>query len=233
MARIPAPHRLCRRDALGARQRRAAARQEGACRGSSTATPRWRRSRGEAPVAATAPRPRPGRCQSRRSGDRARTRQRSRRRHALPRRRIRPGKALARRALRGARAPIPRRRSRGVADRVAERQGRPAKRSCGEAGRRGARDSRPDRPHGSRHRDRPPVAGVGRRQQRFGPDARGRGGRRAARRAVRLVVARLHAADVGRGEDRADRDRLQPLLQARVPARTLQVHARSRSGGGV
>ena len=36
----------------------------------------------------------------------------------------------------------------------------------------------------------------GRRQQRLRPDARGGGGRRAAGRAVRLVVARLHAAAV-------------------------------------
>ena len=35
------------------------------------------------------------------------------------------------------------------------------------------------------------------------------------------------------GEDRADRHRLQPVLQARMPARALQVHARSRARRGV
>ena len=77
-------------------------------------------------------------------------------------------------------------------------------------------------------RHRPLVAGERGRQQRFGPDARGRSGRRTARRPLWLVVARLHAADVVRGEDCAHRHCLQPLLQARVPARAFQVHARSR-----
>ncbi len=89
------------------------------------------------------------------------------------------------------------------------------------------------RAHGPGYRDRLAVAGLDRRQQRFRTDAR-RGGRwRSAGRAVRVVVPGLYAADVGHGEDRAHRHRLQPLLQARVPARTLQVHARSRPAGGV
>ncbi len=43
----------------------------------------------------------------------------------------------------------------------------------------------------------------------------------------------LYAADVASRQDRAHRHRLQSVLQARVPAGTLQVHARSRSRRGV
>ena len=101
------------------------------------------------------------------------------------------------------------------------------------AGESGTLPARPHRPHRSRHRDRPPVAGIGGRQQRFRADARG--GRRGPAHggAVRIVVAALHAAAVATREDRADRHRVQPVLQAGVPAGPFQVHARPRAALGV
>ena len=66
-----------------------------------------------------------------------------------------------------------------------------------------------------------------------GPDARGGRGRRAAGRAVRLVVAGVHAADFRAGADRPHRHRLQPLLQAGMPARPLPLHARAAAGDGL
>ena len=201
------------------------------CRGSSTATPRSRRARAGRAPAARAPLLVPD-AANRDAALGARARPRSPRRHPLPRRRVRSRQAVAGGTFREPRAKVSRRRHAGVAAGLAERQGRRRRRTGGDGGRR-RRDPRSVRPHRPRHRDRPPVARRDCRQQRLGADARGRSGERPARRAVRLVVARVHAADVGRGEHRAHRHRLQPVLQARMSARALQVHARSRPRRGV
>ena len=112
-------------------------------------------------------------------------------RDPLPWRRIWPRETLAGGAFHRARAPPARRWLCGVAARLAERSGRgDADCQCP------CRRARSHRPHRSGHGDRPVVAGLDRGQQRFGPDARGGSSRPAADRAVRLVIARLHAAVV-------------------------------------
>jgi heptosyltransferase-2 len=72
----------------------------------------------------------------------------------------------------------------------ARRTTRAAARRARGCGRSPRRDPRSVGSHRPRHGDRSPVARNRRRQQRLRADARGRGGASAARRAVRLVVAR-------------------------------------------
>jgi hypothetical protein len=55
--------------------------------------------------------------------------------------------------------------------------------------------------------------------QRLRPDARRRRARSAAGRALRLIVARLHATAVRTGRYHQPQAEVQPVLQARMPAR--------------
>ena len=96
------------------------------------------------------------------------------------------------------------------------------------AGRIRAPDARPDRAHRPRHRDRPAVARLARRQQRFGPDARGGGRRRAAGRAVRIVVARVHAAAVAAAQVAGSTSRAAPASSASARSGTSGACAISR-----
>ena len=89
------------------------------------------------------------------------------------------------------------------------------------------RSAQPVRQNRSGHGDRSAGHRQRRGQQRFRPDACRGGGRTAAGRAVRLVEPRLHAAAVAARACRQDRDRVQPVLPARMPARTFQMHARA------
>jgi hypothetical protein len=75
---------------------------------------------------------------------------------------------------------------------------------------------------------RPAGGGLLRRLQRFRPDARRRRPRPAADRRLWLVVARLHAAALGAGAGHQPRARMQPLLQARMPARPSRLPQQAR-----
>jgi hypothetical protein len=78
--------------------------------------------------------------------------------------------------------------------------------------------AQPLRRHLAEPGDRPAGRRILRRLQRFRPDARRRRPRPAADCALWLVVARLHAAAVATGPDPQSASRMQPLLQARMPA---------------
>ena len=151
---------------------------------------------------------------------------------SLPGRRIRPGQALAAQPFRRTGLAVPARRLSRLDRRLAQRQDRGERRRPVD-GRGQAASARPHGQDRPRHRHRSAVDGRAGREQRLRADARGGGGRRPGGRAVRLVVARVHAAALAARPHREDRHRMQSLLQARMPARPLQVHARSAALDGL
>ena len=186
----PEAHRLRRRSALRPADRRAHARQEGACRGSSTASPRLPRRAAALVPMPPAPvlvpdhgQPRARRC--------ARCSLKTDRPVVIlcPGAEFGAAKRWPPNQFAELAAHVPARRPAGVDRRLAQRQDRRRSRAELAMGDNAAQGARPHRPHRPRHGDRHPVVGVARRQQRLGPHARRRGGRRAAGRALRLVVA--------------------------------------------
>ncbi len=89
--------------------------------------------------------------------------------------------------------------------------------------------ARSHRAHRSRHGDRSDVGRVARRQQRFRTDACGCRRACAARRAVRIVVAGLHAAAVRqRRASRASRSRAAPASSANARSGIFDACANCR-----
>src|SRR5574340_619277 len=70
-------------------------------------------------------------------------------------------------------------------------------------------------------------------QQRLRPDAPGRRAGQADARAVRLQQPAVHSAAVRAGASRQARHRVQPLLRACMPARSLQLHDATHPGHGL
>ena len=227
LAGIPAAGRVRRRGTLRSPQRALPpGRGGGPADGRALRTPR--RAAGRAAAAAARPAaPGGGRGESRDRDRPLRARPLAAGGCVLSRGRVRPGQALAGATLRSARPCARRARPARLADRLA---GRPRDRRRD----REARERRGDqslRPHRSCLGDRPPVGGGGSGVERLGADARRGGARPAARRALRLVERRAHAA-ARAGAPRQPRDRMQSLLPARMPARALQVHERPRCPTG-